>query len=210
MLHNHDPWKVALEDSYGIEGEHLKCPKGRWTLNDAEVEVGPDGLKVVVLMPTAMHGAVKWEGGVIKARRLAFYDDAPPSDIVKPDDWDPYTQFLCVGADKAHRGQLMTFTSSSWGARKAFLSLIGPYIRTGKRAFPICTLGAKPRKNDTNGNIDPTLTAAGYAPCGDFADLVSLPQHVPALAPPTTHDDDGPDDTHNDHDGNDSDDDVPF
>jgi hypothetical protein len=163
-------------------------------------------LKVAVLISTATHGAVKWEDNVIKDRRLAAYDDTPPNDIGVPDGWSPYTQFLCVGADEDHRGQLMTFTSSSWGGRKAFASLIGPYIRTDKRAFPICFLGAKPKKNDVNGNIESTLTAVDYAPCSGFANLVEPPQRVAALAPPTAP----LDDSHNDHVGADLDDGIAF
>ncbi len=84
----------------------------------------------------------------------------------------PYTQFLCVGTDEKHLGQLMTFTSSAWSGRRAFKDLIGPYLRKGKRHFPIARLGSKPRLRDPNGNIDPTFNIIDWAPRDDFAGML--------------------------------------
>jgi hypothetical protein len=60
-----DPWHRALLDAGGIEGEHLKCAKGRWTLDGDAVSVGDDGLNIVVVMDTACHGQVRWEDQAI-------------------------------------------------------------------------------------------------------------------------------------------------
>jgi hypothetical protein len=178
-----DPWVETLTASGGIEGLHLKCAKGVWYLDGVQIAVGAGGLKIVIIMPTATHGAVKWQDQEIIGRTpLQRYEDAAPSSDFLEEGWNPYTQFLCVGADEKHIGQLMTFTSSSWSGRRAFKDQIGPYLRKAKRQFPIVTLGSKPRRNDPNGNIDPTFAIVDWAARGDFADmLLPGPETQPAL-----------------------------
>jgi hypothetical protein len=191
-----DPWQEALNDSGGIEGVHIKCAKGVWTFDDDVVETGDGGVQICIVMESALHGQVRWEDRKIVEREVERYEDAAPSTELLDDDWSPYTQVQCVGVDAAHVGRLMTFTSSSWGGRRAFSALLGPYVRKGRREFPICTLGTRPKKNDPNGNIDPTFAVVGWAPRADFAEMLpaptvtlEAPKAAAALSPPKTIDD---------------------
>jgi hypothetical protein len=176
-----DPWLETLTAGGGIEGVHLKYAKGIWYLDGVQISVGEIGLKIAVLMSTAAHNAVLWDNQeIIERTPLRRYEDAAPSfDIEKG--WSPYTQFLGVGADEKHLGQLVTYTSSAWSGRHAFRGLIGPYLRKGKREFPIVTLGSKPRPRDPNGNIDPTFAVVDWAPRANFADMLPEAGELAAL-----------------------------
>jgi hypothetical protein len=179
MYHENDAWRQAMMADGGIEGIHAKCAKGKWTLDDEPVATGDDGPRLAVIMPQMMHGSVCWAGGQIAERRdFRRYQDAPP-DASIPDGFNPYTSFVFVCMDESRAGQLGTFTSSSWSARRAVAGLIGPYLRKGCRELPIVTLGVRPRKNDPNGNIDPTFAIVAWAPVSDFPDLVDA---APAAA----------------------------
>jgi hypothetical protein len=114
-----DPWLETLTAGGGIEGVHLKYAKGIWYLDGVQISVGEIGLKIAVLMSTAAHNAVLWDNQeIIERTPLRRYEDAAPSfDIEKG--WSPYTQFLGVGADEKHLGQLVTYTSSAWSGRHA-------------------------------------------------------------------------------------------
>src|SRR5271168_3879654 len=112
-------WQTALLEYGGIEGGHLKCAKGLYTLDGAAVSVGDNGLKIVVVMDTACHGSVRWENQAIVERHIQRYEDAAPSGDIG-EGFSPYLQFLAVGADETHVGRLMTFTSSAWSGRRAF------------------------------------------------------------------------------------------
>ena len=175
-----DPWQEALDSGGGIQGSLVKFVKGVWSIDDDVVEAGDDGIRLNILMETAQHGSVLWGNDrTIIDRRLQRYAVAPPSREPPKGGWAPYTQFQCVGTNGIYAGQLMTFSSSSWGGRHAFQALIRAYLQRGKREFPICTLGSRPKKNDVNGNFDPVFTIVGWAPRSDFEAI--LP---PADPPP--------------------------
>lgn len=157
--------------SGGIEGIHVKFVKGLWTVDDEAVLTGSDGIRICVVMDTALHGAVLWSNDRIIDRRAERYAVVAPSRESLKMDWSPYTQFQCIGDSGDYVGQLMTFSSSSWGGRNAFHALIRPYIQN-RRDFPICTLGSKPKKNDVNGIIDPVFAIVGWAPRSDFAAML--------------------------------------
>jgi hypothetical protein len=188
----YDPWQQALNNAGGLEGIHIRCAKGSWSYDDEEIRTGNDGASIVIVMETAVHGSVRWEDRMIVERRIERYADTPPSDEPLDAAWSPYTAVQCIGNDTDHIGRLMTFTSSSWGGRRAFSALLGPYLRKGRREFPICTLGTRPKKNDPNGNIDPLFTIVGWVPRSDFADMLPpstsppllLDAAKPALEPP--------------------------
>ena len=147
-------------------------------------------------METALHGSVLWSNDrTIINRRLNRYAVAAPSKEPLENGRSPYTQFQCVGASGYYVGQLMTFSSSSWGGRLAFPPLIRAWLLRGRLEFPICTLGSKPRKNDVNGNIDPVFKVVGWAPRSDFAALLppdDAPPPKPERAAPVVDDDDTP------------------
>ena len=80
-------------------------------------------------METAQHGSVF--GATIGQLSIVGFNvtpDAPPSKEPLKMGWSPYTQFQCFGASGIYSGQMMTFSSSSWGGRRAFHYLIHPYI----------------------------------------------------------------------------------
>jgi hypothetical protein len=150
-----------------LVGAFLKCAKGVWSLDDEGIETGPDGFRLTILTPTAKHGRVKWENGRIVARVLHKYSEGDPSWEEMPDGWNAYTTFQGIAED-----ELLTFKSSSYGARRALKNVIAQYRFRGGRQFPICTLGKKQRKNDPNGNFDPVFRIRGWVPIGDFADIL--------------------------------------
>jgi hypothetical protein len=191
-----DPWQEALDSGGGIQGSLLKFVKGVWSVDDDAVETGEDGIRLNILMETAQHGSVLWGNDrTIIHRRLQRYADAPPSKESLKAGWAPYTQVRCIGASGIYSGQMMTFSSSSWGARHAFFTLIHPYMLRRKLEFPICTLGSRPKKNDVNGNFDPVFTIVGWAPRVDFAAILPPDDEPPpssATAGPDDDDDDTP------------------
>jgi hypothetical protein len=161
------PGKKLFFQGSIIQGRHLKFAKGKFYVDDAEVVIGPSGLKACVLMSTARTGAVKWEAGKMTEKRLHRYADAPPPDI--PLGYNPYTAFLCLGADEKHLDQLMTYDSSAWSSRYAFKDLIGAYVRRGKPLLPVVTFSTKAKRRDPNGNIDPVFVPVDWANSSDFA-----------------------------------------
>jgi hypothetical protein len=189
-----DPWQEAVNDSGGIQGLLLKFARRSWTVDDEAVQTGDDGVRICILMETALHGSVLWSNDrTIINRRLNRYAAVAPSREPLENGRSPYTQFQCVGASGNYVGQLMTFSSSSWGGRHAFQALIRPYLQRGKREFPICTVGSRPKKNDVNGNFDPVFTIVGWAPRDDFAAILPPDDEPPpssARAAPI--DDDAP------------------
>ena len=126
----------------------------------------------------AWRGALAAYEEISDRTPLQRYEDANPTFDIEVG-WNPYTQFLCVGADERHIGQLMTFTSSSWSGRHAFKSLIGPYLR---RATPIpnrdARLKAAPPRPERQRRSDFQHRRLGDARA--FADM--LPEPVNAVA----------------------------
>ena len=180
FIMTHDPWQEALNASGGIDGIHVKFVKGHWSFDDDPVQTGNEGVRICILMETAQHGSVLWDDRTIVDRRLQRYTDVPPSREPPKPGWAPYTQCQAVGASGNYVDQQLTFSSSSWGGRNAFYSLIARTHLRGKREFPICTLGSKPKKNDPNGNFDPTFTVVGWAPRSDFTPMLP-PDDEPPL-----------------------------
>lgn len=188
----YDPWQAACDEGgANIIGLRLGYAKGVWSLDKIPVQTGPDGLLICILMTTAGHSPVEWINNRPAGLKIVRYSIAPPPREY-PKGVDPYTTFLCVSADAGRLGQMMTFTSSSWNARSAFLKLVGPYLLKRKQEFPICSLGSIDRHDDY-GNFDPTFTPIGWKPGADFADIIGdepdqalLPEAptAPELPPP--------------------------
>jgi hypothetical protein len=77
-----DAWDIAGDSGNGIEGGHLKCAKGTWLLDDAEIETGDAGVKICIIMDTATVGYVRWADQNIVERntgRLSDNSDAGES-----------------------------------------------------------------------------------------------------------------------------------
>ena len=161
----------------------------RWILSDEPAKTGDAGLKICLLWPTARHGERQYRDGVgNKYRDVQLYiDGAPPDERIELG-WEPLTQLQAIAQDEAHVGQVVTYTSFSWGGRNAFENLIGDYLSKGGQQFPVVALDVRPKRNDPNRNIDPVFRIVGWKAADDFADVVAniLPQPAPlALEPPT-------------------------
>jgi hypothetical protein len=187
--HERDAWDETGDMGNGIEGQHLKCAKGTWLLDDTEIETGDNGLKICVIMDTATVGQVLWQDHKIVERDVGRISDGfvPPRQISAG--WNPYVAFQAVRADAGHLGELVTFTSSSWGGRYAFQSLVNPYRLKERRQFPICVLGTKER-GDENRNIDPVFKIVSWSDRGNFQELLPPPvaptAEAIAYSPPAT------------------------
>jgi hypothetical protein len=172
--HERDAWDETGDMGNGIEGQHLKCAKGTWLLDDTEIETGDNGLKICVIMDTATVGQVLWRDHKIVERDVGRISDGfvPPRQI--SENWNPYVAFQAVRADDGHLGEPVTFTSSSWGGRYAFQSLVNPYRTKERRQFPICVFSTKER-GDENRNIDPVFKIVSWSDRGHFQELLPPP-----------------------------------
>jgi hypothetical protein len=93
-----DAWDEAGAMDNGIIGAHLKCSKGRWSLDDRDIDNA--GVKICVIMESAVSGQVLWEDRKITERDIGrIADGFPPPREIRPG-WNPYTSFLAVRADE--------------------------------------------------------------------------------------------------------------
>jgi hypothetical protein len=93
--------------------------------------------------------------------------------------WNPHTSVVCVGADPAFMGQVMTFRASSWGARDGFNALIGGYVRLKCQQYPKVYLSVTTKRRSGYTVKDPMFCIVGWVPCKAFA-----ADHTPALEGP--------------------------
>jgi hypothetical protein len=175
MSYEKDAWDELADQGNGIIGQHLKCAKGKWLLDDAPVN---DSVKIVVIMDSATLGEVLWAGGQIAERHTGRIADGfvPPRQLT--DGFNPHVGFQAVRSDEENLGALVTFTSSSWGGRSAFLNLADQFRLRQRRFFPICTLSTK-AKGDINGNVDPVFKIVGWSPRENFQELLAPPAEKP-------------------------------
>jgi hypothetical protein len=194
MSYERDAWDETGDMGNGIEGQHLKCAKGRWLLDDEEIETGNSGIKICVIMESTVVGQILWQDKKIIERDTGKISDGfvQPRQIMEG--WNPYVAFQAVRADEGNIGELVTFTSSSWGGRHAFQSLVNPYRLKQRRQFPIVILGTEER-GDKNDNVDPTFKIVGWSDRGNFGELLAPPTSPASLPPPISaplSDDDQP------------------
>jgi hypothetical protein len=178
MSHERDAWDETGNMGNGIEGQHLKCAKGTWLLDDVEID---NDARICVIMESATVGEVRWHDRRIVDRNVGRISDGfvLPKQITEG--WNPYVAFQAVRADEENLGALVTFTSSSWGGRFAFQGLVNPYRLKQRRQFPICKLGTKERGDD-NRNIDPVFKIIGWSDKNNFQEL--LAPEIEALPAP--------------------------
>jgi len=168
-----------------IVGALLKCAKGKWSQDDVEIAVGPGGVKVKILMPTARHGNVVWDKSGDKARpivsNLRRYADCDPPRARLPEGVNPYTIFQCQ-----IEGKLATFASSSWSAKKSFKrDVVDDWRYMHPHEFPIVTLGSRP-SGDENDNLAPTFTVIKWVPGGKSGGMLADAPEKPALSGPAS------------------------
>jgi len=180
-----DAWDDFADNGNGVAGQWLRCAKGRWTLDKEDIDIGDDGLKIAVIMDSANAGQILWEGGKITGRTVGRISDGfvPPTKATLIPGWNPYIEFQAVRTDDEHLGELITFTSSSWGGFYAFQNLTKPWRLKGRRQFPICVLSSKDR-GDANSNIDPVFKIVGWSDRQNFIDLLPPPTAPAALPAP--------------------------
>lgn len=179
-------WQDFVNESGGVEGRHLKCAKGFWTADGCEVPTGPDGLKIVAVMPTAKCGYVKWDNQLITQRHIGFVEAGWTKPQPPDASFSPYISFVAVGAGDegdVYFGELLTFMSSAWGGYRAFRDLLAaPYLRKGKSALPIATLETRSKPGDSNGNIDPSFKIIDWIDCAGYSQF--MPASELLCAPP--------------------------
>jgi hypothetical protein len=168
-----DGWDDLAESGSGIIGQHLKCAKGKWLLDGASPS---DNLKICVLMDTAKIGKVQWNDGKIAERNIGpasdrFYAKMQITEDEALSKWNPYIAFQAVYDDGENPHAVLTFTSSSWGGRKAFQNLVDQFVARKRGHYPICVLRAREKKNDPNHNIEPVFGIIGWSPRDNFQDL---------------------------------------
>jgi hypothetical protein len=116
--------------------------EGAFFIDKLKVETGRTGLLLTVIMPRCRHSGVTWVNNKPTGLNLVYYNDcSPPREY--PPGVKPYTELLCVGDDEEHRGQLCTFSNSSWGARTAFAGLAAEYLELGDVAIPRVYVGGE-------------------------------------------------------------------
>jgi hypothetical protein len=112
-----DAWDEAGDMSNGIAGEWLKHARGVWTLDEEELDTNE--FRMCVIMPTATVGEVKWFESKIVERNIGRLEDGHVPPIKPKEGWNNYVSFQAVRADEGHLGDLVTYTSTSWGGRHA-------------------------------------------------------------------------------------------
>jgi len=181
-----DAWDEFGDSGNGIEGQWLKCSKGHWTLDKEDVETGDDGIKICVIMDSVTLGQVLWQDSKIIGRNIGRLSDGFVPPMKKADltpGWDPYIAFQAVRADDEHLGDLITFTSNSWGGFYAFQALVNPFRLKGRQQFPICVLKTKDR-GDANGTVDPVFKIMSWSIRENFTELLPAPTAPAALPSP--------------------------
>ena len=111
MFTNRDPWQEAANNI----GGGLKFSKGRWTIDNEEIETGENGLRLCLLMETGVHGGLKWHNDRIIDRRLQRFALIAPSNEPLELDWSHYTSVQCIGMSGEYVEQPVTFSSTTWG-----------------------------------------------------------------------------------------------
>jgi hypothetical protein len=182
--------KSAFADAVGgmfiIRGAHLKVSHGIATLDEEPVDTGRDGLKIVVDMAKSEWGKVLWHDGQIAERDtglIAAGHAVPQSKKELPDGWNVWVMFTGRCADDAHRGERVTFTSSSWGGLIAFKSVLSEYVDAGEYMLPIVYITSRERKNDKNKNVDVVFKRCGW--CDPRHLDGAQPTSAPKLTGPT-------------------------
>ncbi len=172
----HDPIQQAADEAGGCEGLRLKhnLKEGVVYLGGA---VAPADLKVLMLMPEASHGWLKFnDDQELVETDVRRYADIAPDRGERREDWSPNTS--CVGVIMPDGHEIVTYFGASWGVRRAFqTALIKPFARMRQTMLPIVALGFEPQK-DNFGNHRPTFAVVGWRPRGDFAQALGE-------APPT-------------------------
>jgi hypothetical protein len=183
-MYERSAWDEAADQDNGIVGSHFKCAKGQYLLDEIEVPIGKNGIKICWLMPTLVTGQVLWANQKIVQRETGLMDAGQRMPRTRDDitpGWNPYVAITGIRQDGPLAGEFVTFTSTSWGGLFAVKSLISPYRFRSWKQFPNCTFETEPR-GDANGNVDPRFRIEAWKDRTCFRELLAEP--APALPAP--------------------------
>jgi len=177
---NPNAWDT-IGQSY-IEGALLQCRKGEWSLDGLPVKTGQGGVRLVLLMSSAEVGEIAFdEDGQKIGEHIGLIENGfIPAKEIEPS-WSPSTKVVCVGFSGDIRGQTITFRSSSWGGRYAFMTLAGTFRRFQQTQFPVVSLEVTKKTRSGNVVIDPLFVVDHWLPRKGFETPGALPE------PPQPH-----------------------
>jgi hypothetical protein len=176
------PWREAANDEIGANfGSFLKFAKGDWTLGEDEKEV-PAGIRFVANLEEYHRGWVRWWDGKPTEHRIGRVVDrhrVPPREELGELDeskWetepnglrrDPWTRTVYLALRDISNDEVICFTSSSDGGRKAVAKLADRYDRFRHRfkaKMPVVCLGSGSYQHSTYGKIlKPVFRIVGWA-----------------------------------------------
>ena len=157
------PWQTFANDTLAsaIAGDLLLYRKGEWSRGEDDRPV-PLGTRLLVNRVEIWEGWVRWwDGNPAEFRISRLIDNAPKlaredlgltdetlwpanSDGKSRDPWQPVYRIVM----RDQEGVLLTFSTSSWGGRKAVAKLCRDYDRNAAKhrcgEFPCVELGSRP------------------------------------------------------------------
>lgn len=168
---NVSPWREAVNDEIGASfGTFLKFLKGDWTLGEEGKEV-PAQSRFVANLEEFYRGWVRWWDGkptdhligrvvdrhhVPKREELGDQDESKWETEPNGARRDPWAKTVYLAMRDLSSDEVICFTSSSDGGRKAVAKLADRYDRLRHRhkaKMPIVTLEAESYQHPTYGKI---------------------------------------------------------
>jgi hypothetical protein len=168
---NVSPWREAVNDEVGASfGAFLKFTKGDWTLGE-EAKTVPADARFVANLEEYYRGWVRWWDGkptdhligrVIDRHRVHAREELGDLDETK---WetepngtrrDPWTRTVYLALRDISNDEVICFTSSSDGGRKAVAKLADRYDKLRHRfkaKMPVVCLESEAYQHNTYGKI---------------------------------------------------------
>ena len=165
------PWREAVNDEAGASfGTFLKFTKGDWTLGE-EGKTAPAQARFVVCMDECYRGWVRWWdskptdhliGRVVDRHRVPRREELGDQDESK---WetanngarrDPWARTVYLAMRDVSNDEIVCFTSSSDGGRKAVAKLLDYFDRNRHRfkaKMPVVTLETESYQHPEYGKI---------------------------------------------------------
>ena len=193
------PWRAYADETQAsaIAGDILKFVKGRWYRGEEKKLVEPD-LRLLCNMHEIWSGWVRWFKGKPVEHRIRRLIDNPPklsrNDLGHLDEklWetdpsgnpkDPWAMTDRLVMKDIDTDDLLTFSTSSWGGRKALGKLCRAFDRDHRgdsTVFPVVQLGVVTRQHDTYGPIDePSFEIVGWRRWDDNGPSVEVTSDDP-------------------------------
>ena len=150
-------------------------PPGRLALDGGPIKIGRDGVRLCLLMDTAIVGEILFgkdaATGFVRVidQRLGRVEDGFQPAKQLEQGWNRSTAIVCVGVSDDICGQVMTFRSSSMGGFIAVRALFPTYVRFGEKLNPVAYLKTKPGVRGGNPVVDPVFVAENWLPREEFS-----------------------------------------